>query len=223
MRVPHVLAAETAEGDRPAFLVIEWIDAAPKPDRDRAGELLGAGLAALHRHSAPAYGLDHDNYCGPTLQINEWRSSWIAFYRECRLQPQIERAQRAGLVPKTRSDRLGCLLDRLDHWIPDNLEPPALIHGDLWGGNWLIDSADQPVIIDPAVSYSHREAELAMCHLFGGFPASFFAAYDDAAPPAAGRDERLPLYRLYHLLNHLNLFGAGYGAAIDDVLRRYVG
>jgi fructosamine-3-kinase len=223
LRVPRVLAAETADRNRPAFVVIEWIESAPKPDRDRDGELLGGGLAALHRNSAPAFGLDHDNYCGPTLQINGWRPSWIAFYRECRLQPQIELAQRAGLLPKTRSERLERLLDQLDQWIPDDREPPSLIHGDLWGGNWLIDGAALPVLIDPAVSYSHREAELAMCHVFGGFSPSFFAAYDEAAPPAAGRDERLPLYQLYHLLNHLNLFGQSYGAAVDDVLRRYVG
>ena len=115
------------------------------------------------------------------------------------------------------------LVDHLDTWLEPRPEPPALIHGDLWSGNWLIDRAGAPVLIDPAVSYSHREAELAMCRLFGGFPDAFFAAYDAAWPPAPGRDDRLPLYQLYHLLNHLNLFSEGYGGQVDRVVHRYVG
>jgi fructosamine-3-kinase len=112
---------------------------------------------------------------------------------------------------------------RLEEWIDDQAVQPSLLHGDLWGGNWLISTNHQPVLIDPAPYYGDREAELAMCHLFGGFPAHFFHAYNEAWPPASGRDERIPLYQLYHLLNHLLGFGESYGAQVDRVLRRYVG
>ena len=100
---------------------------------------------------------------------------------------------------------------------------PSLLHGDLWGGNWLVGASGEPVLIDPAVYFGDREAELAMCHLFGGFPGSFFAAYDALWPPAPGRAERVRLYQLYHLLNHLNLFGEGYGGQVDAILRDFVG
>ncbi len=223
VRVPQVYAQAEASTACPAFVVIAWIDTGAEARRDAAGEALGAGLAALHRRSAPAYGLDHDNYCGPTPQLNRWHDSWIDFYRDCRLVPQLEQAQRAGLLPAERRRRLEQLVARLDTWLDPRPEPPSLIHGDLWGGNWVIDTSGAPVLIDPAVSYSHREAELAMCRLFGGFPDSFFAAYDAAWPPAPGCDDRLPLYQLYHLLNHLNLFGAAYGSQVDRVLLRYVG
>jgi fructosamine-3-kinase len=223
LRVPQVQAQAEASSGCPAFLVLEWIDSAAVADAAVAGAALGAGLAALHRQSAPAYGLDHDNYCGPTPQLNTWRHSWLDFYRDCRLVPQVEQAQRAGRLSPARHRGLQQLVDHLDRWLDPCPEPPALIHGDLWSGNWLIDSVGNPVLIDPAVSYSHREAELAMCRLFGGFPAAFFAAYDAAWPPAHGRDDRLPLYQLYHLLNHLNLFGESYGSQVDRVLRRYVG
>ena len=223
VRVPRVYAQAEASGASPAFVVLEWIDSGEEARRGAAGEALGHALAALHRQSAPAHGLDHDNYCGPAPQLNRWHDSWRAFYRNCRLVPQIEQAQRAGLLPPARQRRLEQLVARLDTWLDPRLEPPSLIHGDLWGGNWLIDTAGAPVLVDPAVSYSHREAELAMCRLFGGFPDAFFAAYDEAWPPAPGRDDRLPLYQLYHLLNHLNLFGEGYGSQVDRVLRRCVG
>ena len=223
LRVPRVYAQAEAAGASPAFVVLEWIDPGAEARRGAAGEALGHALAALHRQSAPAYGLDHDNYCGPTPQLNCWHDSWIDFYRDCRLVPQLEQAQRAGLLPAERRRRLEQLVACLDTWLDPRPEPPSLIHGDLWGGNWLIDTSGAPVLIDPAVSYSHREAELAMCWLFGGFPDAFFAAYDAAWPPAPGRDDRLPLYQLYHLLNHLNLFGAAYGSQVDRVLLRYVG
>jgi fructosamine-3-kinase len=223
VRVPDVYAAATAEGDCPACVVLEWIDSATDADRRRAGERLGYALAELHGRSAPAYGLDYDNYCGASVQLNGWRDSWLEFYRERRIKPQVECAAHAGLLPHERRRRLDRLIERLDRWLDARPEPPSLLHGDLWGGNWLVDATGKPAIIDPAVYYGHREAELAMCHLFGGFPQSFFEAYDAVWPPLPGRDERLPLYQLYHLLNHLNIFGEGYGGQVDRLLQRYVG
>ncbi len=223
VRVPQVYLHVEAQGDAPACLVLEWIEPGARADRNAAGAALGSALAEQHRRTRPDFGLDQDNYCGATRQPNGWLPSWLDFYRERRLGFQLQRALARGLLPPLRRERLERLLERLDSWLDHRPEPPSLLHGDLWGGNWLIGRAGTPVIIDPAVYYGHREADLAMCHLFGGFPPSFFAAYDEAWPPLPGRDDRLLLYQLYHLLNHLNLFGEGYGAQVDQVLRRYTG
>lgn len=224
VRVPAVIAHGAAQPGVPAYIVMEWIGQGSRyaalPDQRSAGALLGQQLAEQHRTAAPAYGLDHGNYCGATPQDNRPLPTWIDFYGQRRLGFQMELAGRQGLLPAERRRRLERLIDRLDRWIDESACRPSLLHGDLWGGNWLVDAAGQPVLIDPAVYYGEREAELAMCRLFGGFPADFFAAYDAAWPPAPGRDERIPLYQLYHLLNHLNLFGEGYGGQVDSILRR---
>jgi fructosamine-3-kinase len=223
LRVPRVYAYDEVQEDCPAFIVLEWLDTTRDADRGAAAVALGRGLAAQHGITADAYGLDHDNYCGATPQPNNWLDSWIEFYGERRLGFQMELAAQRGYMPSKRRKHLERLIAQLDKWIDEGAAQPSLLHGDLWGGNWMIGPQGEPVLIDPAVYYGDREAELAMCHLFGGFPAQFYRAYDGAWPPAPGRDERLALYQLYHLLNHLNLFGEGYGSRVDDILRRYVG
>ena len=222
VRVPAPRSFAAAQDDCPAYIVLEWIETGHGDQRE-AGVKLGRGLAVLHRVTAEAYGLDHGNYCGATPQANGWMDSWIAFYAERRLGWQMDLAGQAGLMHRERRRRLERLIDRLERWIDEAAVRPALLHGDLWGGNWLVAADGDPALIDPAIYFGDREAELAMCHLFGGFPGDFFRAYDEAWPPAAGRDDRLPLYQLYHLLNHLNLFGEGYGGQVDAILRRYVG
>lgn len=221
LRVPEVLGTGVGE-DGVAYILMEWIERGDA-GYQQVGVALGEGLAALHRSLGPAYGLDHGNYCGATPQDNRWSASWVEFYATRRLGWQMALAERRGLLPAARRRGLERLIGRLDRWIDDRACQPSLLHGDLWGGNWLVDEGGEPVLIDPAVYYGDREAELAMCRLFGGFPPAFYAAYDAAWPPAAGRDERVALYQLYHVLNHLNLFGEGYGRAVDAVLRRYVG
>ncbi len=225
VRVPSVIAHGAAQPGMPAYIVMEWIEQRPRSTvlfgQRSVGEVLGKQLAALHRAAAPAYGLDHGNYCGATPQDNRWLPTWIGFYGQRRLGFQMELAGRQGLLPAERRRRLERLIGQLDRWIDEGACRPSLLHGDLWSGNWLVDAAGQPVLIDPAVYYGEREAELAMCRLFGGFPADFYAAYDASWPPAPGRDERVPLYQLYHLLNHLNLFGESYGGQVDSILRRY--
>lgn len=227
VRVPEVLDCHAGDDSRPAYIVLEWIERggsryAPALDQRRAGETLGQQLAALHRATAAAYGLDHGNYCGDTPQDNRWAGSWVEFYSQRRLGFQMELAGQRGRMPRPRRQRLERLIGQLERWIDERASRPSLLHGDLWGGNWLEDLAGRPALIDPAVYFGDREAELAMCRLFGGFPPEFYRAYDAAWPAAAGRDERIPLYQLYHLLNHLNLFGESYGGQVDEVLRRYV-
>jgi protein-ribulosamine 3-kinase len=188
---------------------------------------LGRRFAALHRATARApaaggrHGFDHDNYLGGTPQPNPWTESWAAFFRDHRLGHQLRLARRRGRSDP-ELDRLGDrLLDRLDRWLDLPEEPACLLHGDLWSGNFLADEAGAPVLVDPAAYRGHREADLAMTRLFGGFDADFYRAYEEAWPLPPGHDERLPLYQLYHLLNHLNLFGAGYRGRCVEILRRY--
>jgi fructosamine-3-kinase len=216
VRTPLVLA----HSEQPAFIALEWLEHGSKSTASAA--TLGAGLAALHRAASAVFGLDHDNFIGANPQPNHPSADWLLFFREQRLGFQMELAGRNGYLSSGRRQRLEKLLARLDQWLP--AQPPAsLLHGDLWGGNWLATSSGQPVLIDPAVYYGHREADLAFTALFGGFPAAFYAAYQQAWPLDPGYEERKDLYNLYHLLNHLNLFGEGYGSSIDSVLRRFVG
>ena len=221
VRVPHVITQANAQNNCPTFILLEWIEEHAQADRKAAGETLGQQLAALHRGTANAFGWEQHNYIGLAPQPNAWNTSWTQFWVDQRLGAQMDLLQKAGRLSPQRAQWLDRLIARLPEWIDDHAVQPSLLHGDLWGGNWLIDSNNMPVLIDPAAYYGDREAELAMCHLFGGFPPQFFHAYDEAWPPASGRDERIPLYQLYHLLNHLLGFGESYGAQVDRVLRHY--
>jgi len=220
IRVPTGPRAGVAGGA--AFLVMEAIDEGPRG----AGFLASFGrcLAALHRVTAgPRFGFDHDNFIGSTRQRNGWTDDWVAFWRDRRLGFQLDLARRAGRS-NVALDRLGDrLMQRLDEWIDLPDEPGCLLHGDLWGGNYVVDEHSAPVLVDPAVYYGHREADLAMTMLFGGFGDPFWDAYRETWPLPPGSEERLEIYKLYHLLNHLNLFGSGYLAGCVAVLRGLVG
>lgn len=220
VRVPTVVLAIESDGSRPAVVLTEWLEGgATRPNQAALGE----ALAALHRHTAPAYGLERDNFIGGTPQRNGWMEDWIAFFRERRLMPQIELAARNGRLPPLRRQALERLIARLDTWLGNVSRTPSLIHGDLWSGNVVAAPGGVPALIDPAISYSDREAELAYTELFGGFSPRFYAAYNAVWPLESGYADRRDLYNLYHLLNHLNLFGESYGAQVDAVARRYAG
>jgi len=217
LRVPAVVAL--GDGEQP-FLALEWVEAGrPGPGHDEA---LGRGLAGLHAIGAPSFGLDHDNWVGAVEQPNDPLPDWPGFYLERRLEPFLRRAVDLGYM----APRAVCLLERLAariHELCGPPEPPARLHGDLWGGNAMSGPEGEPVLIDPAVYGGHREVDLAMMRLFGGFSERAFAAYAEAAPLAAGHGERLELYQLMPLLVHAILFNGHYGAAAERVLARYAG
>jgi fructosamine-3-kinase len=216
LRIPEVVGVATPEDPR-QFLVLELV-ATGTPARD-FDERLGRGLAALHGHGAPAFGLDHDNFIGWLPQANAPSPTWAEFYRARRLEAQLRRAADEGRAsPRMRQgfDRLFRVLDDLC----GPPEPPARLHGDLWGGNLLCDDRGGPCLIDPAVYGGHREIDLAMMRLFGGFGARVFDAYHEAWPLADGHRERVPLYQLYPLMVHVNLFGGSYIGSVEAALQR---
>jgi fructosamine-3-kinase len=186
-------------------------------------EELGRGLAELHRSTDPrGFGFEADTYCGTTLQPNAWAPDWIAFYRDRRLAYQIELAGETRGFDAAAMRDFDALLERLDEFL-DASQPPSLIHGDLWSGNLHVGPDGHPGLIDPAAYFAHREAELGMMRLFGGFSQRVYDAYVEAWPLAAGWRDRLELYELYHVLNHYNLFGGGYGSQAVSIARRWVG
>jgi fructosamine-3-kinase len=224
LRVPAVLAHE--EG----FLALELIgDVAggARPARD-FDERLGRGLAALHRAGAPGFGLEHDNFIGRLPQANgaviaTGSDAWAAFYRARRLEAQLRLAVDGGLATSRLRGGFARLFAALEADAPSLLgppEPPARLHGDLWGGNHLVDETGAPCLCDPAVYGGHREIDLAMMRLFGGFGARVFDAYGEAWPLADGHASRVALYQLYPLMVHVNLFGGSYVGQVEALLDR---
>lgn len=207
VRVPDVVAHAASDV---AWLLLEWIEpGAPSPD---AWVRLGTDLAALHGERAEMFGAGAANFIGPLPQDNEPAGSWAGFWRNRRLEPQLRRAVDAGLFTpedQARSDRLLRALD--DLLDAGDLEGASTLHGDLWRGNVHLPREGPPVVIDPSAYHGHREVDLAMAELFGGFGPDFRRAYEEVWPLEPGYEpERRAVYQLYYLLVHLNLFGAGY-------------
>ena len=210
--VPEVIEQGTRDGK--AFLATSWLDFGDAP----RGEAMGRALARLHRMpQGTRYGWARDNFIGRTPQINGWHDDWAAFFRERRLRAQFERAA-AYELRETHA-----LLDAVPSLLRGHAPVPSLLHGDLWSGNAAMLGTGEPAIFDPAVYLGDREADIAMTHLFGGFDASFYRGYDEEWPLPDGHDVRRDLYNLYHVVNHLNLFGGSYRAqaqaTIDRLLR----
>jgi len=216
-RIPKPLALQ--DGAKPTFLILEYIEES-SPGQDFSVRF-ARSLAELHQTSHDSFGLDHDNYIGSTVQKNTQETNGIDFFRDQRLRPQQELARKA--IPPSTDKNLSKLCDRLENYLDISGEKPALLHGDLWSGNYFPDTDQIPCIFDPAVYFGLREADLAMTELFGRLPQKFYDAYHEAFPLNPGYKERKDLYNLYHLLNHLNLFGGSYLASVEQVVRRYIG
>jgi protein-ribulosamine 3-kinase len=199
------------------FLLLE--DLIPAPRKANYWEDFGKKLANLHNHTNKLFGFEHDNYIGSTPQPNHFTEDGFVFYKEHRLLFQSKLAEKQRLLNKGDVTAVERIADRLPDLIPK--QPASLIHGDLWSGNALSDSEGGPALIDPAVYYGWAEADLAMTALFGAFPQSFYDAYSEIRPLESGYRNRFPIYNLYHLLNHLNLFGTGYLGQVRQVLKAF--
>ena len=182
--------------------------------------LLGERLANLHRHTHTHFGLDQNNYIGSLIQNNFAKQNWLEFFVEQRLEVQLTLAERNGKIKADIRKQFEQLYQKLPGLFP--LEKPALLHGDLWSGNVMINEQGEPTLIDPAVYYGDREAELAFTQLFGGFEQEFYQAYHEVFPLTKGFDSRTDLYNLYPLLVHVNLFGGRYLQQVENILRKYV-
>ena len=216
IRVPSVIAV-ISDGKN-AGLLMEYIETGYRADG--FWEKFGTALATLHRESTKQYGLDHDNFIGSLPQSNGAHDTWSEFYIYERLLPQIEIAMADGKMTAHDLKSFKGLFKKLPEICPEDV--PSLTHGDLWSGNFLVSSESEPVLIDPAVSYAHREMDLAMSRLFGGFDRSFYRAYEGAWPLEPGFEKRLPIYQLYYLMVHVNLFGGGYVRSTRNILKEFV-
>lgn len=217
LMIPEVVESQEATGDVPGYLLMQWINAGRLGRR--FWENFGRGLAEMHRVTHDQYGFERSNHIGRLPQKNEWMDDWPTFYRHRRLEPQVARARESGRWASEWDAALDELYLRLPEYLP--ARPPAsILHGDLWKGNFMVTATGEPALIDPATYYGHREADLAMTELFGGYDDRFYRAYRDAWPLEDGYEVRKDIYNLYHLVNHLNHFGESYAGAVAKILDR---
>ncbi|SDG89386.1 fructosamine kinase family protein [Psychroflexus sediminis] len=210
--VPEVLGY--ADYNSQTYLVMEY-----KPSgqiNQEFWELFGQQLADLHRKTKEAFGFMEDNYIGSLPQYNRSAATASEFYREKRLKPQFQMAKDRGY----EFENIEILYQKLDQIIPN--EPPALIHGDLWSGNFLVNSNNKPCLIDPAVAYAPREMDLAMMKLFGGFDDLMYTTYQESFPFEKDWEDRMGLWQLYYILVHVNIFGGSYYKRAKDLIGYYV-
>ncbi|MFU8813076.1 MAG: fructosamine kinase family protein [Balneolaceae bacterium] len=217
LAVPSVFVSHEPDSECPGFLLMEFFQPGTPTDTHR--EVLGKGLAELHGKTGEQFGLDHDNFIGRLPQRNREHAVWHDFFRDERIDPQLRRAVDGGRLSRSL---LSCA-DRFYAQLPDLFpeSPPSLLHGDLWSGNVLFTKSGTPALIDPAVYFGHPEMDLAFTRMFGGFSESFYRAYESVRPIDPGFEERIPIYNLYPLLVHANLFGGGYADRAAQFLSRF--
>lgn len=213
IRVPATICTGQASGE--SFIVMEYIHFGSGNADSHAR--LGRQLAQMHRYTSDKYGWYRDNTIGSTPQLNAQSRDWVEFLREQRIGFQLELASRKGASPALASKGRR-LLDGLDFCFDTYRPEASILHGDLWSGNYAFDSEHAPIIFDPAVYFGDRESDMAMTELFGGFQPAFYTAYETEWPLDPGYVRRKKLYKLYHILNHFNLFGGGYAGQAESVL-----
>jgi fructosamine-3-kinase len=216
IRVPQPICFGVAEAD--CYLVLEWLELG----RGNAASQreMGKQLAQMHQfQGATAFGWSSSNTIGSTPQLNPWTNDWAEFWQQHRIGYQLELAQKRGANFPASSALLAAIPDLL----ADHQPKPAIVHGDLWGGNAAVTDAGEPVIFDPATYWGDREVDLAMTELFGGFSADFYAGYNQVYPVDPGYQKRKKLYNLYHILNHYNLFGGSYLGQSNRMIEELLG
>ena len=206
------------------FILMEFISSATK--KKNFFEEFGRKFALLHKFTADEFGFYEDNYIGSTPQMNindgNTKKDWTSFYFNKRLLYQFKLAEKNGYADSSLKDAFIKTEDKIESILGGSDQMPSLLHGDLWGGNYMTDGNGGACLIDPAVYYGNREADLAMTKLFGGFSASFYDAYNEAFPLREGWKYRENIYMLYHVMNHLNLFGSGYYAHALSLMKFYI-
>jgi fructosamine-3-kinase len=215
--VPEVFAAKKVD-DTPGFLVLEYL--APGGSGTNTDEILGRGLATIHQFENEKFGFYNDNYCGSTPQDNVWKTNWPEFFRDNRLRYLLDLIKKDRSLPAPEMKVYDRLLDKIPDLVP-NESKPVLIHGDLWGGNYMV-SENGPALIDPASYYAEREMEMGIMTMFGGFSQRFYSAYNEVNPLPQDWEDRNPLYQIYHVLTHYYLFGGGYGSQALRIANYYV-
>jgi len=218
IRIPKVVLADES------FLLLENIEQSGKTDDFFKN--FGKAFAKMHQHTSDKFGFFEDNFIGATEQFNialgSEKTDWIEFYYQKRLLPQLTFAQRNGYATNELTNAIIKLENLMPKILDGSEEQPTLLHGDLWGGNYLCDKNGDAVLIDPAVYYGHREADLAMTKMFGGFSHEFYQSYREEYPLTEGWEYRENIYLLYHYLNHLNLFGTSYYGKCMQLLTGYM-
>jgi len=206
------------------YILLEQITSADK--QKNFSEDFGSKFALLHKFTNEVYGFYENNYIGSNPQVNiseeNEKNNWTKFYFNKRILFQLQLAEEIDNSTPELRKAIAELENKIDSIVDDNGERPSLLHGDLWGGNYLIDKNGFACLIDPAVYYGNREADLAMTKLFGGFDSRFYEAYNEVFPLADGYEYRENIYKLYHVLNHLNLFGGGYYSQAMNLIRYYI-
>jgi len=215
IRVPIVVACDQVDQDQ--ILLLEWIEGGAR--NDAFWKRFGSQLAELHQVTTAECGFSEDNYMGALPQKNSLMRSWTEFFVRCRLEPQLQSALANHLVESRHLDAFEKLYPRLENIF--GREGFALLHGDLWSGNFVCDQFSTPVLIDPAVYFGHRSMDLGMTTLFGGFDRMFYESYNYHFPFPENYDEQWEICNLYPLLIHLNLFGPGYLGQIDRILKKF--
>ena len=212
---PNVFVYDTFIGY--SFLVLEFVESKSASSNDFKN--LGQKLAELHQITSGTFGLENDNFIGSLPQSNKINKSWVDFYIQERLQPQLQLAKQRGLLSDSDCPSETIMNDKLEDLFL-NIKP-SLLHGDLWSGNFLISKDGIPYLIDPAVYYGHSEVDIAMSQLFGGFGNDFYEAYHEIHPKDSNTLARIEIYQLYYILVHLNLFGSSYYGSVQRILSKY--